>query len=161
MPFRWSDTPQGLRLDLWPHRSLSRRGFVLFFGLTAGLMSLPLTAMLGSNVLWGLLPFVLLTLMGLWAAFGRTYRSATLSEELHLSPGITRLTRHEPDGRARHWQAHPHWVRVVAHNDGPVPHYLTLEGGPRPVEIGAFLTEAERRALEPALRAALHNVRAP
>jgi hypothetical protein len=31
---------------------------------------------------------------------------------------------------------------------GPVPHYLTLSGGGRVVELGAFLTEAERVTLK-------------
>jgi hypothetical protein len=33
------------------------------------------------------------------------------------------------------------------HKGGPVDNYLTLKGGSRPVEIGAFLSVAERRAL--------------
>ena len=44
---------------------------------------------------------------------------------------------------------------------GPVPHYVTLKGAGREVEIGAFLTEEERRALEPALREALERLRRP
>ena len=42
---------------------------------------------------------------------------------------------------------------------GKVEDYLTLQGGPREVEIGAFLTPPERRALEDRLVAALHRVR--
>ena len=36
-----------------------------------------------------------------------------------------------------------------------MPDYLTLEGGPRVVEIGAFLTPEERQSLEAELRARL------
>lgn len=161
MPWRWSTLDATRRLEIWPQRSLSRRGFVVFFGLTAGLMALPLTALLGSPVLWGVLPFVLLALSALWPAFGRSYRGGAVSEVLLLSPGCLRLERHDPDGRSLHWQANPHWVRVTVQDDGPVPHYLTLEGGPRRVEIGAFLTETERRDLEPLLRQAIAGIRRP
>jgi uncharacterized membrane protein len=36
--------------------------------------------------------------------------------------------------------------------DGPVPHYVTLQGAGREVEIGAFLSEDERCALYDELR---------
>lgn len=35
---------------------------------------------------------------------------------------------------------------------GPVPQYLTLKGGGREVEIGAFLSPEEREALYPDIR---------
>ena len=39
--------------------------------------------------------------------------------------------------------------------DGPVPHYVTLKGMGREVEIGAFLSEEERITLYDDLSAAL------
>ena len=67
-----------------------------------------------------------------------------------------RLTRHGPGKRLQSWEANPYWVRVTRHvRGGPVPHYLTLSGGPREVEIGAFLTPEERLQLEGELRAHL------
>jgi uncharacterized membrane protein len=43
--------------------------------------------------------------------------------------------------------------------EGPVEHYLTLQGGPREVEIGAFLTVEERLALQRELLDRLRAVR--
>ncbi len=56
--------------------------------------------------------------------------------------------------------ANPHWVKPKLHpTGGPVPHYLTLTGGPRVVELGAFLTEDERKILHGELRARLADLR--
>jgi len=42
---------------------------------------------------------------------------------------------------------------------GPVPNYLTLQGGPREVELGAFLSEDERVALKAEVQVALTRLR--
>ena len=160
MPYEWiaPDLPEApaKELHLWPYRSLPKRGFVTFFAITAGLVSVPLLATLGTAVLWGLLPFIGAALAGLWVALGRSYRDGSVLEELRLWPDRMTLTRQDPRGGRREWEANPHWVSLSLYeSDGPVPAYLTLRGNGREVEIGAFLTEAERRALEPEIRAAL------
>ncbi|WP_037281277.1 DUF2244 domain-containing protein [Rubellimicrobium mesophilum] len=155
MPYSWTeptlrpDEPAPVaQLRLWPHRSLPRSGFVRFFGATAALGTVPLLAVLGSPILWGLLPFVLLTLGGLWAAIQFSYRTGEVVEELRLWPDRLELTRTEPRRPVRRWEANPHWVRPALHaTGGPVPNYLTLTGAGRTVEIGAFLSEDERLTL--------------
>ena len=44
---------------------------------------------------------------------------------------------------------------------GPVPHYVTLSGKGREVEIGAFLSEDERKALYGELSDALRQATRP
>lgn len=148
------------RLHLWPYRSLPRAGFVWFIGGTAALITVPLLAVLGSPVMWGLLPFLALAVGGVWWALNRSYRDGEIIEDLTLWPDRVELVRHGPRGARQDWQANPHWVRVVLHpKGGPVPHYLTLKGGSREVEIGAFLTEAERIALQTELSEALRGLK--
>lgn len=157
MPYQWLP-PEGdtRRLHLWPHRSLTQPGFVWFVGTTAALIALPLLAVLGNPVLWGLLPFLLATIWAIWFALRKNGRDRDILEELELSPGSIRLARHGPKGARQDWQANPHWVRVECHGTGgPVPNYLTLKGGPREVEIGAFLSEEERIRLRGELAGAL------
>ncbi len=157
--FADGDPPQA-RLTLWPHRSLTAEGFVWFVGLTAVAICLPLLAVLGSPVLWGLLPFALVTLGGVWWAIRRNARDGTLTEDLMLWRDRIELVRREPDGRTLNWTADPYFVRVTLHAEGgPVEKYLTLKGGGREVEIGAFLSPDERVALHDELRAALADVR--
>lgn len=147
------------RLRLWPHRSLPRKGFVGFIGATAALLAVPLIPLIGSPVLWGLLPFLLLALWGIWTALSRSYRDGEIVEDLALWPDRITLSRHGPGTRSQTWEANPHWVTVNLHETGgPVPQYLTLRGAGREVELGAFLAEDERVALRRELRNRLERL---
>lgn len=157
MPYRWHHQGEQAQLRLWPHRALAPRGFVGFIGATAALFCLPLLATLGTPGLWMVLPFVAGTLALIWWALRRSGRDgAQTFEILQLSPDRVTLTRHDPGGRVQSWQANPYWVRLECHESaGPVPDYLTLQGNGRMVEIGAFLSPAERQALRGELARAL------
>lgn len=161
MPYEWLPPAQAeQRLHLWPHRSLSKQGFVWFIGGTAALIALPLITLIGNPALWALLPFLTAAIAGIWWALKRSYRDAQIIEDLTLTPDRITLTRHGPNGRKQAWEANPHWVRVIRHESGgPVPQYLTLQGGQREVELGAFLSEDERITLARSLTQKLHDVR--
>ncbi len=160
MPYQWLP-PEGdtQRLHLWPHRPLTQRGFAGFIGLTSALIALPLFAVLGSPVLWALLPFLAAAIATMWFALRKNARDREILEELTISSTAITLIRHDRQGR-RDWEGNPHWVRPHLHRQGgPVPNYLTLRGGPREVELGAFLSEEERIALHDELSAALAALR--
>ncbi|MEM9394793.1 MAG: DUF2244 domain-containing protein [Pseudomonadota bacterium] len=132
-------------LRLWPHRSLTAKGFVWFIGITAAALALPLIAVLGSSILWGLLPFLLLALAGVWFGILRNQRDLSLNEVLELSAERIALTRHNPRRSDQHWEANPYWVELTLHTSrGPVENYLTLRGSDREVELGSFLSPEER-----------------
>lgn len=162
MPYEWqprsSDGP--VELHLWPYRSLPRRGMVTFIAITCVLVLVPLLAVIGSLVLWGLLPFVLGAVGLMWYFLERSYKDGEILEELRIWPGRIELTRHNPRGPRQDWQANPYWVQVDLHRDGgPVENYLTLKGGDRVVEIGAFLSPEERLELQGELMRALSEAR--
>jgi uncharacterized membrane protein len=161
MPHEWlPPADDQRRLHLWPHRSLSQRGFVWFIGLTAALVALPLLAVLGSPVVWALLPFVAAMLAALWLALRKNGRDRDILEELVLSTTRVTLTRHGPRGQRQDWEANPHWLRITLHEEGgPVPNYLTLKAKGREVELGAFLSEEERITLHKELQEALVTMR--
>jgi uncharacterized membrane protein len=157
MPYRWLPPPgTGAHLRLWPHRSLTRRGFAGFIAATAVLIFLPAVTLLGSPAAWAVLGFAALALAGVWTALRRSERDSEIVEDLTIRADCMDLIRTGPRGRRQTWQANPHWVEVRLYpTSGPVPQYLTLRGAGREVELGAFLTEAERLALADDLRAAL------
>lgn len=157
MPYEYLSTaPDEMRLHLWPHRSLPKSGFVGFMGATASLIAVPLIGLIGTPALWILLPFVAVALAVLWWALQRSYADGGIVEDLTLTPSRVTLVRHGPRGRRQAWDGNPHWLRVTLHaTGGPVPNYLTLKAEGREVELGTFLTEAERISLRGELGQAL------
>ncbi len=152
MPYQWSDNADSgggtQRLTLWPHRSLPRAGFaaVILGCFTA--ITLPLYGLLGTVLLWGMLPFVLMAVAALWWGLEASYKSGDIEENLVLAPTDLHLVRRNPGGDTQEWHCNAYWARATLHaKGGPVPNYVTLSGNGREVEIGAFLSEDERKAL--------------
>ncbi|WP_245947434.1 DUF2244 domain-containing protein [Jannaschia seohaensis] len=149
-----------LELELWPHQSLTPKGFVIMIGGTFAMLMVPLVGLIGTAVLWGVLPFMLLVLGALWYGLQRSWRDRDILERFELTAESARLTRRDPDGSTRDWEANPFWMRVERHDKvGSIEDYLTLEGGSRSVEIGSFLTPEERRGLERRLLNAIGAVK--
>lgn len=151
MPYEWTKDPntsQASRLKLWPYRSLPRKGFAAFILATFGLITVPLYPLLGTVVMWALLPFLLLAVAAIWWALEKSYRDADMTEELSIDPEQTHLVRTNPGGRRQEWECLSYWARADIHpTGGPVANYITLRGSDREVEIGAFLSEDERKVL--------------
>ncbi|UOA26546.1 DUF2244 domain-containing protein [Pseudosulfitobacter sp. DSM 107133] len=160
MPYRWTSRPDAptQQLRLWPHQSLPARGMAAFVLGTFTLLLIPTMPLLGTPLLWGLLPFTLLAVWGLYFALQHNYRSRQITEVLTISEDTVHLLRTNPDGNTQQWDCNRYWVQVTRYEkDGPVPHYITLKGMGREVEIGAFLAEEERIALYDELLRALRR----
>ena len=150
MPYSWSTSHNAPKqtLELWPHQSLPPRGMAAFVLATFTMITLPLFGLLGTKLLWGLLPFLLLAVGGIWYALNRSYQDRSTLEILTITSDQTTLHRSNPRRDDQHWDSNTYWVSVEMHkSDGPVPYYVTLKGNGREVEIGAFLSEEERQAL--------------
>ena len=132
---------------------------MLVIAIAAGFVALPLVAVLGSAILWGLLPFLILAVWGLWLGLRRSYRDGHLIEILEITSDRLKLIRRDPDGHERTFEANPFWVTVTLHPEaGPVEDYLTLRGSDREVELGSFLAPEERRRLAGELKARLRGL---
>ncbi|MBK0398440.1 DUF2244 domain-containing protein [Limibaculum sp. M0105] len=151
--------PPAYHVHLWPNRSLGRRGRRGVMTLLGVGLLIPLIPSLGTPVFWGLLPFEAAAFFALWYSFRRNDADARLTEELALWPDEIRVERCEPSGQVLRWRADPYWVRITVHSDSRPEKYLTLKGGGREIELGAFLSPGEREALaeeiESAIRATL------
>jgi uncharacterized membrane protein len=149
MPHRWIETSATQTdLHLWPHNALSAKGFAsVILGFYA-LATLPFVMIVGTGLFWGLLPFMLMATGALYYALRRNGRDRQILEVLTLTPDQAHLERTNPDGSQQSWECATYWTRVQIHpKGGPVPHYVTLSGAGREVEIGAFLSQEERKTL--------------
>lgn len=166
MPHEWID-PAGSRhsprpvaeLHAWPYRSLPRKGFAWFIIASVAIVLIPLSALIGTVVFWAVLPFFAAAIWAVWAALQRSYRDGEVLEELVIWEDMIRLHHHDPRRGTFDWEANPHWVRSRLHRDQKIENYLTLKGGPREVELGAFLTPEERQQLYFELNAILERQR--
>lgn len=161
MPYRWTTAPDAhtQEMQLWPHNSLPQHGMAAFVLATFTLILVPAMPLLGSVVLWGVLPFLLAAVWAIYFALRRNRRARQILEVLRLDPDETTLTRTEADGQVRYWDCNRYWCQVTKYEtEGPVPHYVTLKGKGREVEIGAFLSEEERIALYDELARAMRRL---
>ena len=147
------------RVTLWPNRSLGGRGHRRLLWVAAGGFALPLAGVAGTPAFWGLLPFCAAALGVLHLALRANTRAGRVVEELTLWPDEMRVERREPRGRVLRWQAVPAFVRLTLHREARLRNYLTLRGGGREIELGAFLSPAERLALREEIEAALARTR--
>lgn len=145
------DTPI-YRNTLSPHRSLSNQGFFVTIMFTASAFLLPLLAFLGTHTLWTLLPFLGTPVAALWYFIRRNDKDGTLYEELTLWPDLIAVHRHNPRKPDQFWHANPYWVTVQMRDTKDCKNYLTLKGGAREIELGAFLSSDGRKALHQELR---------
>ncbi|AXI42914.1 DUF2244 domain-containing protein [Sulfitobacter sp. SK011] len=160
MPYEWTSPPQAPRqqMRLWPHQSLPPRGFAAFILATFTLILIPTLPLLGTVLLWGLLPFTLLAVGGMYLALQKNHRARQIEEVLTLDDDTAHLTHTSPKGEVKEWDCNRYWAQVLKYEKGgPVPHYVTLRGHGREVEIGAFLSEDERKDLFEDLKRSLHR----
>ena len=77
-------------------------------------------------------------------------------EKLQFGATKLELTRTNPSGKVQIWKCEGYWSSAQLYpTEGPVPNYVTLNGNGREVEIGAFLSQDERKSLYAELRVEL------
>lgn len=163
MPYEFSDIGQDRKqIDLWAHSSLPNKGFAGFILSTFVFITLPLYALLGTHLFWGLLPFLMIAVAAMWFALRKNYRDRSIVERLVLSPEEFNLVRQNPNGSHQTWDCNAFWARIHMHErGGPVPYYVTLTGNGREVELGSFLSEEERKELYSELASLFSQFRKP
>ncbi|MEM7270657.1 MAG: DUF2244 domain-containing protein [Pseudomonadota bacterium] len=159
-PFSRPDPPVW-KIRLWPYRSLSTEGFRWIMAVTAAGLALPLIALAPTGASFALAPYAIFALILLWLFLKLSYFTGRTTEELRLWPDVIAVERREPWGKIRRWSANPYWVDIDLADTRQVPSYLTLRGSGRRIELGAFLTPAERVELAGELRSRIAQLRRP
>jgi len=99
-------------------------------------------------VLWGLLPFFIIAVSGVWYALHRSYKDGEILEELRIWPDRMTLIHIHPRRGRKSWEGNPYWVHLkIDKRNERIVNYITLKGSEREVELGAFLSEDERAVL--------------
>ena len=102
----------------------------------------------------------MITVSAIYFAIRKNFRDRSIVVRLTLTCEHFHLLRQEANGQQKDWDCNAYWARVHMHETGgPVPHYITLSGNGREVEIGAFLSEDERIELFSELQARFNEYR--
>jgi uncharacterized membrane protein len=143
---------------LYPHTSLSPRGFLLFMAVLGSVsFAMGVAFMLAGA--WPVFGFFGLDVLIVWLAFRASYRAARRSERLVLTDDALTVERISPRGARRSWRFQPYWLSVVFDDNGRPGTPLLLRSHGKALEIGAFLAPHEKRALSETLRAELRRLR--
>lgn len=149
-------SPPRRRLELWPHRSLSPRGFKIFMLVLGGLM---LTMGLGFFLVgaWPVIGFMGAEIGVLYVVFKMNYRAARQREHLMASKDSLRIERIAVDGGKTVDELPMPWLKAkLVPENAPEDDLrsrqqqkLIVSSHGKSTEIGAFLHAAEKRELLP------------
>lgn len=142
-----------------PHRSLSRKGFIV-------LMSVLVSVNFAAGMIfllkgaWPVFGFCGLDVALVWWAFRANYRAARAHETVQLSDDELLIRRVDRHGQAKAFRFQPYWVRLelVENPDESTNLYLRSHG--KSFELAHMLSPDERLQFARALQAALRKLKA-
>lgn len=140
-------------LTIWPHRSLSKNGFVILMLILGGLL---FTIGIGFFLAgaWPVVGFLGLELLVVWSAFKLNYRSAMRRETIETTRETLTVQTASANGTSRSTKFPLGWLRVkLTPTTKPditarEQQRLILFSHGVEKEIGAFLHPSEKPALE-------------
>lgn len=133
--------------ELSPNCSLTPRSATLFFASVTA-VCLPVALACAAAGLWPVLPFAGAELLGLGLALHLSLRRGRVREYIRVDERDVTVGRREAGRAVEHRFARP-WTRVRLRRARVAswPSRLLVGAMGRSVEVGAFLTEGERRRL--------------
>ncbi len=139
---------------LLPHRSLSRKGFVILMALV-GLSSCAAGLIFVFMGAWPVTGFFGLDVLLLYGAFQLNYRAGRLFEKIELDENELRVTRVYPSGHAESWSFNPYWVRLELEEHETSADVMSLRSHGKVLVFGSFLSDGEKKDFAQALKQAL------
>ncbi len=134
-----------LNLTIYPHRSLSKKGFkllmffVTFICLGCGLVFWKLGA-------WPVFGFLGLDILLIYLAFKINYSRGKMYENLRIVSKNLRISRCFPTGKLQVWNLNPYWteVEIVKQNNHV---NLLIRSEDKVVSVGSFLNNFDKKKL--------------
>ena len=140
---------------LTPHRSLSRKGFLILMTVL-GLISFATgTAFLLAGA-WPVFGFCGLDVLLIYFAFRVSYRRAKAYEQVTVTPSELTVRQVSHHGRINEWTLNPLWVKLdrVVHAEFGIERLFLVSHGRR-LAIAGFLGPQEKESFALALSAAI------
>ncbi|MEW5704039.1 MAG: DUF2244 domain-containing protein [Pseudomonadota bacterium] len=147
-------TPVLFYAEMRPYRSLSQTGFWVLMLAIGGVSFVAGTLFLLAGA-WPIFGFFGLDVLLVYIFFRLNYRGGRAFETLTLTERELLLRKVNPKGIVWSYRFEPYWLRVEMENPPRPGSQLTLTTHGETVEIGAFLTAAEKLDLAQAIRDAL------
>jgi uncharacterized membrane protein len=140
---------------LTPHRSLSRRGFIVLMVVLAGISLTTGMVFLLAGA-WPVFGFCGLDILLVYLAFRVSYRRASAYEQVTVTPSELTVRKVSHYGRINEWTLNPLWVRLdrVVHEEFGIERLFLVSHGRR-LAIAGFLGPEEKASFALALSAAL------
>lgn len=146
------------RAVLYPHRSLSPRGFLILM-LALAIVSFCIGIAFLMRGAWPVFGFFGLDVLIVYVAFKLNYRSGRMHELIELTPELLTVTRVEPSGLSNRFEFNPYWVRVLFSEEVDGRSRLSLTSHGQIFEFARFLNDEERRDFAGVLTGALAHAR--
>jgi uncharacterized membrane protein len=140
---------------LTPHRSLSRKGFLILMTVL-GLISFTTGTVFLLAGAWPVFGFCGLDVLLIYAAFRLSYRRAKAYEQVTVTPSELTVRQVSHHGRISEWTLNPLWVKLdrVVHAEFGIERLFLVSHGRR-LAIAGFLGPQEKESFALALSAAL------
>ena len=140
---------------LTPHRSLSRKGFLILMTVL-GLISFATGTVFLLAGAWPVFGFCGLDVLLIYFAFRLSYRRAKAYEQVTVTPSELTVRQVSHHGRISEWTLNPLWVKLdrVVHAEFGIERLFLVSHGRR-LAIAGFLGPQEKESFALALSAAL------
>ena len=140
---------------LTPHRSLSRKGFLILMTVL-GLISFATGMVFLLAGAWPVFGFCGLDVLLVYFAFRLSYRRAKAYEQVTVTPSELTVRKVSHHGRISEWTLNPLWVQLdrVVHAEFGIERLFLVSHGRR-LAIAGFLGPQEKESFALALSAAL------
>ncbi|MGR9078242.1 DUF2244 domain-containing protein [Rhizobium leguminosarum] len=145
--------------ELFPHRSLGRRGFKVLLALSGAVCFLYGMFFIATGA-WPIGFFFGLDFVLLYGAFWLNYRSGKAREQVTVSRTDVSVRKFAPSGRMVEHHFNPFWTRFLVrrHQEiGILSMHIFGEG--RRTDIGSFLNPDDRESFAKAFKGALATVK--